>query len=195
MKNCIWFCFLLLLVSTTALSQKKKPVSKTKTETKVVSAKFENCVAELQKNQLFFFQNNASGKRDTIAIKTFDDKLKPENLSITAFTAGKSKLYVISWDEITSTNSDIKKEVNNTKQTVVIDMVLKKIVHKNYNTVINITETIYLDASKLASETREKIQRAGQEFIVNPDGTITLKNKAKQTSYKYDANARTFIAK
>ncbi len=195
MKNCIWFCLLLLFVSTTALSQKKKSVAKPKTEAKTISAKFENCVAELHKNQLFFFQNNTSGKRDTIAVKTFDDKLKPENLSITAFTAAKSKLYVVSWDEITSTNSDVKKEVNQTKQTVVIDMLLKKMVHKSYNTVINITETIYLDASKLASETREKIQRAGQEFIVNPDGTITLKNKAKQTSYKYDATAGTFIAK
>lgn len=195
MKNIWWLSVLVLLVSATAYAQKKKPAAKPKTEAKAISAKFENCTAELQKNQLFFFQQNAAGKRDTILIKTFDAKLKPENLKISAFTAAKVKLHVLTWDEITKTETPLKKETNTTNQTAIVDFSSKKIVFTNFNTVINSSEIIYLDAAKTASETRDKIQRAGQECLVNPDGTLTLKTKAKQSQLKYDAAASKFIAK
>ncbi|MEI7508313.1 MAG: hypothetical protein WCJ62_02500 [Flavobacterium sp.] len=52
-----------------------------------------------------------------------------------------------------------------------------------------------MDKLKQASETQQKIRREGLEFKLNPDGTISKKNKTQESKLIYDTSKKEFVFK
>lgn len=192
MKKIIAFV-LIALVSTGAFAQKKKKSTAKKPTTtataKGVLAKVDNLVAEIKAGN---FQVTIDGK-DAITVKTVDAKFAPTNVKLVSFMASGAKLYLLSWTETTQIKTDLKTEDITNVNSVVYEIPNKKQVFSNTQMTNHITEKVFLDRLKTASETQEKIRRDGFEFVLNPDGTITQKNKTQENKWKYDVASMEFV--
>ncbi len=184
---------LVLLLSTTSFAQKKKKAVAKKTPTTAVAkgvlAKADNIVAEIKAGN---FQLTIDGK-ETIVVKPADAKFTPTNCKLTAFTASGTKLYLLTWTEKLLTKTDLKTEDATTIYSNVYEITSKKQVFANYQITNKITEKVFLDKLKNASETQERLRREGFEFTLNPDGTITQKSKNQENKWVYDAVKFDFV--
>lgn len=189
MKKIILLIFISFFY-TTVYSQKKKKATPKKATT-VVLAKSDNLSAEIVKENFYLFVNNGKIK-DTIILKTIDLKNVPTECKITPFKAKTVSLYLISWVEKTTSKTDLKTEEVVTVHSQIYDMTTKTQVLINTQTTTNITEKVFLDKLKNASETQRKIRREGLEFILNPDGTVTLKNKKQENKLTYNPTEKKY---
>lgn len=184
---------LIALVSTTSFAQKKKkgaPKKATTTATaKGVLAKVDNLVAEIKTGN---FQVTIDGK-EALVVKAVDAKFAPTNVKLSSFTGSGTKLYLLTWTETTQIKTDLKTEDITNVNSVVYEIPNKKQVFSNTQMTNHITEKVFLDRLKTASETQEKMRREGFEFILNPDGTITQKNKTQENKWKYDPAKMEFV--
>jgi len=105
---------------------------------------------------------------------------------LSSFTAGGTKLYLLTWSEKSGAKTDLKTEDITTIYSVVYEIASKKQVFSNTQMTNHITEKVFLDKLKNASETQEKIRREGFEFKLNPDGSISQKGKTQENKYTYD---------
>ncbi len=188
----LFLLVLMTLISTTTFAQKKKAAAKkpaTATTAKGVLAKVDNLIAEVKSGS---FQVTIDGK-ESITVKTVDAKFAPTNVKLSSFTASGTKLYLLTWTEITVIKTDLKTENLTNVYSVVYEIPNKKQVFSNTQTTNHIVEKVFLDRLKTASETQEKIRREGFEFILNADGTITQKNKTQENKWKYDVAKMEFV--
>lgn len=196
MKKIIVFA-LIALVSTGAFAQKKKKSGGKKATTtataKGVLAKVDNLVAEIKAGSFQVTINENGKAKDNITVKAVDAKFAPTNVKLTSFMASGSKLYLLTWTETTQIKTDLKTEDITNVNSVVYEIASKKQVFSNTQMTNHITEKVFLDRLKTASETQEKIRRDGFEFILNPDGTITQKNKTQENKWKYDTTSMEFV--
>ncbi len=187
MKKIILFVALSFVVST-SYAQKKKSVKSTKKV--LVSnglAKADNLVAEIKEGN-FQLSINENGKpQDAITIKSVDSKFAPMDCKLTAFKASGTTLYLLTWTEKTQIKTDLKTEDIVTIYSNIYDKTAKKVVFENKQLTNNITEKVFLDKIKQASETQQKVHREGFEFKLNPDGSVVQKNKAKEYKLVYNA--------
>lgn len=188
----------LLIIScftVTALAQKKKITPSKKTHTSSGFAKADNLVAEV-KSANFQLTITENGKpKDAIVVKPIDTKFAPVNTKITPFTANGVKLYLLSWTEETTTTTSSSTEKATIVYSNIYDVTNKKEIYTNKQVTILITEKVFLDANKTASETQQKVRREGYEFILNPDGTITQKSKKAETKLSFNVEKMEFAVK
>lgn len=184
--------FMLLFLTATAtvgMAQKKKSAVKTTPTT----AKVDNLTAEI-KGKMFQLSIAEKGKTiDAIVVKEVTTDVKPTDLKLTGFTANTTKLYLLQWTEKNTFKTDLKKEDVTTIYSVIYELSNKKQVFSNYQKTTNIVEKVFLDKNKTASETQEKVRREGFEFVLNPDGSVTQKNKAQENKWVYDGTKQEFI--
>jgi hypothetical protein len=69
----------------------------------------------------------------------------------------------------------------------------QKEVFSNSKLVNNISEKVFLDKNKTASETQDKIRREGFDLVVNTDGTLSQKGKNQENKFSYDAASMSFV--
>ncbi|WP_298140997.1 hypothetical protein [Flavobacterium sp.] len=189
MKKFVLFT-LIALCSISSYSQKKKAtVKKITTTAKGVLAKVDNLVAEVKAGS---FQITIDGK-DAIVVKPVDAKFNPTDVKLTSFTASGTKLYLLSWTEKTLNKTDLKTEDITTVYSNVYEITSKKQVFYNTQLTNHIVEKVFLDKLKNASETQERMRREGFEFFLNPDGTITQKNKTQENKWVYDTAKMEFV--
>lgn len=184
---------LILLCTTISYGQKKK--AKGKTPAKPAStalAKADNLTAEIIKGNFYLFINNKIQK-DTIGIKTVDANSSPKDCTIKPFTAKGTPLYLLTWTEETTTKTDLKTEIKSTLFSEVYDVSTKTKLFSNQQSTTNITEKVFLDRLKNASETQEKVRREGFEFILTPDGDIQQKNKTQQNTFAFNATDKKYV--
>ena len=177
---------LLVLVSifcTSVYSQNKKKVIPKKA-TSIVLAKVDNLSAEIVKESFYLFINNGV-KKDTLVLKTIDVKNVPTECKIMPFKSKAISLYLITWVEKVTSKTDLKTEEVVNVYSEIFDVATKTQVFANTQTTINITEKVFLDKLKNATETQQKIRREGLEFKLNPDGTVTLKSKKQENKLTY----------
>lgn len=193
MKKVILF-ICLALISVNSFSQKKKVVTK-KSEATSGFAKIDNLVAEI-KNGNFQVTISEKGKtNDAMIVKAVDATFAPINCKLSSFTANGVKLYLLSWTENNVVKTDLKTEDRTTIYSLIYEIVSKKQVFSNYQLTNHITEKVFLDKNRTASETQEKIRREGFEFTLNPDGSLVQKNKTQQNNLVYDTTKMEFVAK
>ena len=184
--------FMLLFLTATAtvgMAQKKKSAVKTTPTT----VKVDNLTAEI-KGKMFQLSIAEKGKTiDAIVVKEVTTDVKPTDLKLTGFTANTTKLYLLQWTEKNTFKTDLKKEDVTTIYSVIYELSNKKQVFSNYQKTTNIVEKVFLDKNKTASETQEKVRREGFEFVLNPDGSVTQKNKAQENKWVYDGTKQEFI--
>lgn len=183
----IFLVALVVLFSSSIYSQKKKVVKPVATKTTAGLAKVDNLVAEIKSGNFQITINENGKSKDAIIIKSADAKFVPTDCKLTSFTANGAKLYLLVWSEKTTTKTDLKTENIVTINSQVYDLATKTQVFSNFQTTNNITEKVFLDKLKNASETQERIRREGFEFILNADGSITQKNKTQENKWIYDA--------
>jgi len=197
-----------VLVANIGYSQKsKKSTAKASTAGKTVLAKSGTMTAELFKTKtdykLYVLANNK--EKDTFSLKTFPAATTKENLpvnfTITPFTSKGTALYNISWTEKNYTEIPDKKEDRNTTVTEIWNTATKTQLHSNVQAATKITEILWLDKGKNASQTSEKMRNEGFVLTLNPEGDIILKNKTQEnklvynaTDNKYDAVKSTTVA-
>lgn len=157
-----------------------------------VLAKLDNLTAELHKDQLYLFVNNKSSK-DTIALKKFAGKPKPTDVKIVKFETKGTPLYSVTWNEVETTETKLKKEVATTVCTELCDVARKRNVLSNAQKTTNITEIVYLDKNQTVSETQEKVRREGMQLSLQPNGDVILKNKGQETRMIYDAAQEKYV--
>ncbi len=187
MKKIILFLALSFVVSS-SYAQKKKSVKSTKKV--LVSnglAKADNLVAEIKEGNFQLIISENGKPQDTITIKLVDSKFAPMDCKLTAFKASGTTLYLLTWTEKTQIKTDLKTEDIVTIYSNIYDKTAKKLVFENKQLTNNITEKVFLDKIKQASETQQKVRREGFEFKLNPDGSVVQKNKAKEYKLVYNA--------
>lgn len=186
---------LLLLLLTATFSYGQKKGSKKKGAAKPASAalaKADNLTAEVVKGNFYLFINNKA-KKDTIGIKTVDEKNLPKNCTLKGFTAKGTPLYLLTWTEEITTKTELKTEVRTILFSEVYDTASKTKLFSNQQTTTNITEKVFLDRLKNASETQEKVRREGFEFVLTPEGDIVQKNKTQQNTFAFNAADKKYV--
>ena len=117
----------------------------------------------------------------------------PKNCALKAFSAKGTPLYLLTWTEEQTTKTDLKTEVRSTLFSEVYDVTTKTKLFSNQQTTTNITEKVFLDRLKNASETQEKVRREGFEFSLTPDGDIVQKNKTQQNTFTFNAAEKKYV--
>ena len=193
MKKVILFVCVSFL-SVNSFSQKKKSAAK-KPDPTSGFAKVDNLVAEI-KNGNFQVTISEKGKPgDAMIVKAVDASFAPTNCKLSSFMGSGVKLYLLTWTENNTLKTDLKTEDRTTIYAVIYEIVSKKQVFSNYQLTNHITEKVFLDKNKTASETQEKMRREGFEFTLNPDGSVSQKNKTQQNNLIYDLAKMEFVAK
>lgn len=184
---------LILICTTISYGQKKKAKSKAPAKTTSTAlAKADNLTAEIIKGNFYLFINNKTNK-DTIGIKTVDANNSPKDCAIKSFTAKGTPLYLLTWTEETTNKTDLKTEIKTTLFSEVYDVSTKTKLFSNQQATTNITEKVFLDRLKNASETQEKVRREGFEFILTPDGDIQQKNKTQQNTFAFNVTDKKYV--
>lgn len=191
-----------VLISGVSFGQtSKKTAAKTTNANKTVLTKSGNLTAELlkKKNDYSFYVivDNKSGK-DTLSLKsipgaTTKDNL-PTNCTITPFTSKGTALYSIAWTEKSYTEIPDKKEDKTTTVTEIWNAATKTQLHSNTQVSTKITEILWLDKGKNASQTSEKMCNEGFALTLSPEGDIILKNKTQENKLTYNATDNKYDA-
>ena len=63
----------------------------------------------------------------------------------------------------------------------------------NFQTTNNITEKVFLDRLKTASETQQRVRKEGFEFTLNSDGSVTQTSKNQLNKWVYDATKMEYV--
>lgn len=196
-----------ILISTCAMAQKKKKPVKANSN-KIVLATSGNLSAELLKKKdayrLYLLFPDAKKKLDTFSLKTaaynpnadasIRDNNIPTNCTITPFTSKGVSLHSISWIEKAITEVPDKKEDATRTVTEIWNIATKTQLYSNVQTATKITEILYLDKGKNASQTSEKMRNEGFTLTVSGDGDLTLKNRTQENKMSYDAAENKYIA-
>lgn len=192
-----------LLITGASFAQKKKTPAKV-ASSKTVLTKNGNLTVELLKGKdayRLYVLNGVGKKADTISLErfAFDPKSTakvtlPENLTITPFTAKGAKLYNITWVEKTLTEVTDKKEDATRTVSQIWDLTSKAQLYANTQTATKITEILWLDKGKNASQTSEKMRNEGFAMTISPDGDLILKNRTQENRMSYDAATGKYVA-
>jgi len=192
-------CFLTLFVISTLCNAQK---NKNRTTTKVIPQKntilatLDQISAEIiaeknTKRTVLLIKNSTS--KDTLEIKNNGNTdFKPTDFTLKKFTNQGKNFYLVQWKDIQKTETKVLKEnaITTTNQIWEID---SKTLHiENIQKTTQISEIIFLDKNKTASHTVDKAKSEGFEFILNADGTFTLKTKSQNNSYQYQNNSKKF---
>ena len=189
----IIFLAIVLLATSQSFSQKKKATAKKATTTSAACvSKLDNLTAEIKSGN---FQITIAGKgkaTDAIIVKSKDAGPGPTDCKLASFTASATKLYLLQWSEKSLIKTGNKTEDKTTIYSVVYEIMNKKQVFSNTQITNHITEIVSLGGTA-ATETQERIRREGFEFILNPDGSISQKNKTQENKWVYKADTMEFV--
>ena len=191
MKKIILLAVILLATSQSYSQKKKKAVAK-KPVTAACISKLDNLTAEVKSGN---FQISIAGKgktSDAIIVKSSDAGGAPSDCKLSSFTASGTKLYLLQWTEKSQIKTGNKTEDKTTIYSTVYEITNKKQVFSNSQVTNHIIEIVSLGGTA-ATETQERIRREGFEFILNPDGAITQKNKTQENKWVYKADTMEYV--
>lgn len=189
MKNILLFA-IVILFSGSIYSQKKKAVIK---KTTAALAKADNLTAEIKSGNFQITINENGKPKDAIIIKTVDARFAPTDCKLTSFNAVGTKLYLLTWTEKLTNKTDLKTEEITTIYSNIYEITTKKLALYNMQLTNHITEKVFLDKLKNASETQEKMRREGYEFKLNPDGSVIQKSKTQENKLVYDVLKKEYV--
>ena len=191
MKNFV-LLIAILLIAVPSFSQKKGKVkNKKSTKTAIILANTTNVVFEMNKkngvNQLYLLTGAA---KDTLLIKSVAESIiiLPANCKLKLFIANATPLLNVTWIE-NSVIGDAKTKIENITKVNndIWELAARNQALSNTQTTTNIKEIVYLDRLKNASETQERNRKEGLEFILQPNGDVTLFSKTVTNTMNYNA--------
>lgn len=158
-------------------------------------AKLDNVTVEIKDGNFQVSLVDKDNSGGAIVIKPAEPTFKPLECKLSTFKSNGSSLYIVTWVEKSTTKTDLKTEDVVSNYVSILDIANKKIVFSNTETTSHIIEKVFLDNGKNASETQEKLRREGAHFVLNPDGSIVLKNKTSEKTLLYDAVKMEYLVK
>lgn len=184
--------FLLILLSVFCLNinaqKKKKSIAKiTKNN---VLAKSENVTVEIVKNNFNIYVLNGKIK-DSITIKTIGAS-NPVDCKLKSFSTKGNKFFLLTYNEKSIVQNPNKTEDITITNSDIFDILTKTKIYSNIQKSTKITEKVFLDKLKNASETQEKIRNEGYNFTLLPDGDISLNSKTKSSKLSYDVATKQY---
>ena len=185
---------LLSFLCITVYSQKKKKSTKTITTISAL-ATADNLTAEVIKDKFFLFKNVSKTQKDTISKKIVDSKSILSDCKLESFVTKTKKMYFLSWLEKTTTTSTNKTEEITLTTSQVFDVDSKQKLFENIQKSTKISEKVFLDRLKNASETQEKIRNEGYIFSKTKDGDISLNSKTKEIKMTFDLTKNQYFPK
>jgi hypothetical protein len=188
MKKCLLIVAVLFVATATFAQKKKTP----KATAVAALAKLNNLSMELIQNNLYLFIDNKGAKKDTILLKKYDVKGNPIDCKINAFTTKGTPLHLISWAEISVTESKEKTENKTMQYNEIWNVKTKTKAFSNLQTTTKIKEIQYLDKLKNASQTVDKIRNEGLAFTLTKEGDVNLKNKTQENNLSYNASSNVY---
>ncbi len=184
---------LLILISFFSINsnaQKKKKATTKISKTNVL-AKTDNVSVEIFKNNFNLYIVNGKVK-DSINIKSVE-AMPPTDCTLKAFTTKGIKMYLLTYNEKSLVQNPNKTEDIIATNSEIFDVSTKTKVYSNIKKTTKITEKVFLDRLKNASETQEKMRNEGYTFTLLPDGDISLSSKTKSSKLSYDLASKQFI--
>ncbi len=178
--------FLLILLSVFCLNlsaQKKKKVNAKITKTNVL-AKSENITVEIVKNNFNIYILNGKIK-DSVTVKTIG-ATNPVDCKLKSFSTKGNKFYLLTYVEKSLVQNPNKTEDITITSSEIFDILAKTKIYSNIQKSTKITEKVFLDKLKNASETQEKMRNEGYSFTLLQDGDISLNSKSKSSKLTYD---------
>lgn len=199
MKKIMFLLFVLVTPFCVAQKSKTKTQPKTTVPKNVVLATLETLSAEIitdkKGKRTVLFVKNATAK-DTIELKNNGTSdFKPSEFILKKMNIQGKSCYLVQWKESKTTETKLLKEITNSVTSQIWEIDTKTMHLENSQKTTQITETIFLDKNKTASHTVEKSKSEGFEFVLNPDGTFTLKSKTQNNTYQYNAYSKKFDLK
>ncbi len=195
MKKIVLLIFITFLCLS-SYSQKKKKSSKAKaTSSSTALAKADNISAEFIKDKFYLFNTISKTKKDTISIKIIDTKSVLSDCKLESFITKTKKLYYLSWLEKTTTVSTNKTEEITQINSQIFDIDSKTKMLDNIQKSTKITEKVFLDRLKNASETQERMRNEGSIFTKTKDGDVLLNSKTKETKMTFDLAKNQYVTK
>lgn len=192
---------LLTFVCTQTFAQKKKGgthkniVISNSTAAKLPLAKLDNLLVEIKTGNFQVSIADKDNTDSTLVIKPAEDTFKPLECKLSSYKSNGSLLYLLTCVEKSATKTDLKSEDVLSNYSCILEVTTKKLVFSNTETTSHIIEKVFLDKGKNASETQEKLRREGYHFVLNPDGSILLKNKKSEKILFYDAAKIEYLPK
>ena len=185
--------FLITLLSVFCLSanaqKKKKSIGKVAKTSAL--AKADNVTIEINKNNFNVYILNGKVK-DSILIKPLSGTA-PADCKLVAFTSKATKLYCLTYSEKSQVLSTNKTEDITNTNTEIFDITSKTKVFSNVQKSTKITEKVFLDRLKNASETQEKMRNEGFIVTILPNGDLSLKTKTQENKMTFDVVAKKYI--
>ena len=188
------FLFLCVGLLTFNGFSQKKVAAKKSTSTASVFPKLDNLQVEVKAGKFQVAIIEKGKTNDALVVKEVTTGFAPNECKLSSFIANGVKLYLLAWTELSQTKSAKKTEDKTTIYSVIYEITSKKQVYSNYQLTNHITEIVSLGGTA-ATETQEKMRREGFEFVLNPDGSITQKNKTQQSTFVYDKDKMEFVSK
>jgi hypothetical protein len=185
--------FQLILISLFCINlhAQKKNKSVAKNIKTNVLAKVDNVTIEIVKNNFNLYVLNGKIK-DSINIKTIAN-VAPTECKLTSFSSKGNKLYMLTYNEISTTQTTNKTELLTATNCEIFDIGSKSKVFSNVQKSTKITEKVFLDRLKNASETQEKMRNEGFVVSLLPDGDLSLKTKTQENKMTYDIISKKYV--
>lgn len=184
MKKILFLAFLVATTSASFAQKKKKPAAAKPVVAACIS-KIDNLTAEIKSGNFQITIAEKGKAPDAIIVKKSDTGGPPTNCKLVSFSASASRLYLLQWTELVQIKTGNKTENRSTIYSVIYEIASKKQIFSNTQVTNNITEIVSLGGTA-ATETQERVRREGFELILNPDGTLTQKNKTQENKWVYD---------
>jgi len=172
---------MMLSVSLTYGQKKKKKVTEAKVATAALAKVGDASVLFDKKKDLLLVV-----AKDTMLLTKSRADFNPTNMKITPVKIKTNTFYCVTWNETAKTDSKLKKEEAAIIESQIWNPLTKTLLIGNTQKTVKVTEIVFLDRLKTASETQYKTRNEGYLFSLLPNGDFSLSNKSATTKYTYN---------
>lgn len=163
--------------------QKKKSAKKSATASSEVLAKNGDASVKMNKSKVILIV-----AKDTMVLA--ENKTTPlSNCKVVPVKIKTNTFYCVTWNETAKTDSKLKKEEAAIVESQIWNPLTKTLLVGNTQKTVKVTEIVFLDRLKTASETQYKTRNEGYLFSLLPNGDFSLSNKSATTKYAYNEKA------
>lgn len=172
---------MVLSVSLTYGQKKKKKATTSKASTGALAKSGDASVVFNKKKDLFLVV-----AKDSMLLTKSRADFNPTNMKVTPVKVKTNTFYCVTWNEKVVTDTKLKKENAAVTESQIWNPVTKTLLIGNTQKAVDITEIVFLDRLKTASETQYKKRNEGYLFTLLANGDFTLTNKSATTKYIYN---------
>ncbi|MES2811124.1 MAG: hypothetical protein V4670_01525 [Bacteroidota bacterium] len=181
---------MVLSVSLTYGQKKKKKATSSKASTSALAKAGDASVVFNKKKDLFLVV-----AKDSMLLTKNRSDFNPTNMKITPVKVKANTFYCVTWNEKVVSDTKLKKENAAVTESQIWNPATKTLLIGNTQKAVDITEIVFLDRLKTASETQYKKRNEGYLFTLLGNGDFTLTNKSASTKYTYNEKSSRYEPK